>query len=236
MPWRWAVVLALVLVPVAVDVGRAPEADQVGGFDADELGLVRRRAAEATVLVSALNCGSLSVGSGFGIEGVVVTNRHLVSGAAEAKVQRGTDLHRVAVLGAHPVVDLAVLDGVGGPDLELAPGDVPVGEPVLLAGRPGGGPVRVEASRVHLYSDGAVWGMGGPVMLLDTRTAPGWSGGPVLDRRGRVVGILAALDAATGLAIAIPAAELRAWLPDVAGRGSGAACTTSQGPGVTSGS
>lgn len=228
MPWRWAILVAAVaaVVPGAIDAWPGT-AEEVAPFSAQELGSVRRRAENATVLVSAIGCGHLSLGSAFGVEGVLVSNAHLVRGASEAKVQQGRSLFRVSVLGGHPVLDLAVLAGVGGPDLELAPGNPPVGEPVLLAGRPGGGPVRVEASSVHLYSDGAVWGMGGPVMLLDTPTGPGWSGGPVLDRRGRVVGVLAASDSATGLAIAVPADQLQAWLGTPAAGAGGASCSAS---------
>lgn len=215
MPWRWAVVVAVLAVAggtlaVRGAAGGAP----AGPLTAAELARLTTLAGEATVEVSAVGCGGVTVGSGFGVAGQVVTNRHIVAGAAEAKVQRATGPARVPVLGPHPVLDLALLRGVGGPDLDLAPGRPPVGEPVVLAGRPGGGPVVVTPSAVHLYSDGAPWGMPGEVLLLDTPTGGGWSGGPVLDRRGRVVGVLAAEDRATGLAIAIPVDDVRRWLED----------------------
>lgn len=220
--WRWAVVAALLttLGPFAWSAGRdGPE--PAGPLTADELAELDRLAAAATVEISAVGCSGLSIGSGFGIGGRVVTNRHLVAGAAEAKVQRSGTLHRSTVVAVHEALDLAVLADIGGPDLRLAPDRPEVGTPVVLAGRPGAGPVVVRSSSVHLYSEGATWAMAGEVMLLDVPTGPGWSGGPVLDRRGRVVAVLAAQDQATGLALAVPVDELRRWLgqdaPSVAG-------------------
>lgn len=215
MPGRWAVVVAVLLVAGGSLAVRAAAGDAPAGpLTRGELDRLTALARGATVEVSAVGCGGVGVGSGFGVGGQVVTNRHVVADAAEAKVQRPAGPGRAAVLGHHPVLDLARLQGLGGPDLDLAPGRPPVGEPVVLAGRPGGGPVVVAPSAVHLYSDGAPWGMPGQVLLLDTPTGGGWSGGPVLDRRGRVVGVLTAEDRATGLAIAIPVDEVRRWLED----------------------
>lgn len=215
MAWRWAVVALLLatLAPLAWSA-RAPDGQVGSPLTTDELSLLERLAAAATVEVSASGCSGLSIGSGFGIDGGVVTNRHLVSGAAEANVQRGDALHRAPVVAVHGDLDLAVLAGVGGPDLPLALDRPRVGTPVVIAGRPRAGPVVVRPSSVHLYGDGATWGMGGVVMLLDAATGPGWSGGPVLDRDGRVVAVLAARDHATGLALAVPVDELQRWLAE----------------------
>lgn len=214
MIWRRAAMSALVVGSIAfggLAVGGTAPGPAVGDAGADRSAPMTqaevRRAAElarrATVQVSALACGARIIGSGFGVGGTVVTNRHVVGDASKVVVTGGT-VAPAAVLATYQSVDLALVDGVGGPDLERASHRPVRGEPVLVAGRPGAGPVVVRLSQVHLYSDGRPWGMVGEVLLLDTPTGPGWSGGPVLDRQGRVVAVLAAQDQVTGLALAVP--------------------------------
>jgi S1-C subfamily serine protease len=169
-------------------------------------------ARQATVLVSSEWCGERVRGSAFGVGGHLVTNRHLVGGAAQVHVAGSGSVWRVPVVAVHQRLDLAVLAGVGTRELELAPDRPDPGDPVVLAGRPGGGSVAVATSEVHLYADGRPWGVAGNVLLLDFPTGPGWSGGPVLDRNGRVVAVLAARDEVTGLAVAVPLTELAGWL------------------------
>lgn len=215
MVWRWAVVVALLaVVGPALLQQRAASSPPPGPLSALELRTLEERARAATVEVSTLGCHGLSIGSGFGVAGRIITNRHLVLGATEAKVQRGATLHRSDVLRVDNDLDVAVVSGIGGPDLELAPRRAAVGAPVVVAGRPDAGQVVVRPSVVHGYDDTGIWGMSGGVMLVDAETAPGWSGGPVLDRKGRVVGVLAAQDRSTGLALAVPVDELRRWLAD----------------------
>jgi S1-C subfamily serine protease len=210
--WRWAVVVTVVIAVVPAALGRGSGAPGTPPLTGADLAAIEQVARAATVEVSAVGCDGLSVGSGFGLAGSVVTSAHLVAGAPQAKVQRGRRLYRVGVSGVHRQLDLALLGGIGGPDLAVAERPPAVGDPIVLAGRPGGGAVVVAAARVHLDADGAAWGMAGRVLLIDAATGPGWSGGPVLDRHGAVVGVLAARDEVTGLAIAVPVEELRRWL------------------------
>lgn len=79
----------------------------------------------------------------------------------------------------------------------------------MLAGHPGGTGLQVLEGEVVGYQSASVWGMNGDkVMLIDQGTEGGFSGGPVLNRNGDVVGMLAAVDATTGLTVAIPVEEL----------------------------
>lgn len=180
-------------------------------------------AVDSTARISARTCSGFLLGSGFVAEGVLFTNRHMVEGAREAKVELGGQTVIAQVLGTSDVIDLATVDAtllVGplsrgvfdaesdGSWLHLASINPPIGEPLLLAGHAGGGDTEVIFSRVHTYSSGSPYGVGGEVMLIDTPTEGGFSGGPVLNQVGEVVGILQGFDRVTGLTLAIPVESL----------------------------
>ncbi|MGI9598041.1 MAG: S1 family peptidase [Acidimicrobiales bacterium] len=189
----------------------------------------------ATVRVTAVACGERTVGTGFSIAardgvglgpaeldggrmdgaGFVVTNSHVVVGAGEFEVDRpavagtaGRPRSAVGVVGRLPSIDLAFGLGDTGGTLVRAPEDPQVGEPVLLAGYGGGDRLAILEARVHNHVDGTSYGSEGAVLLLDTPTAPGFSGGPVVDRRGRLVAVLRGYDSATALTVAVPVSLL----------------------------
>ena len=56
---------------------------------------------------------------------------------------------------------------------------------------------------------GALFGIPGQVLRLSARVEHGNSGGPVLDRYGKVVGVVYAIEVATGFGLAIPVDTLR---------------------------
>jgi serine protease Do len=111
-----------------------------------------------------------------------------------------------------PARDLAALqlDAVS----QLVPADIrdsgtlAVGELVFAAGNPLGFVGAVTAGLVHRSS--ARW------VVADVRLAPGNSGGPLADAQGRVVGINSMV--AHGLALAVPTAEVAAFLETQAER------------------
>ena len=57
---------------------------------------------------------------------------------------------------------------------------------------------------MHHVDIGAVWGLDTEVVVLDRALQPGYSGGPVLDRHGRLVGLIHGFDAVSGLSIVVP--------------------------------
>jgi serine protease Do len=145
------------------------------------------------------------VGTGFVIdaEGHVVTNAHVVAGAASIRVTltdgRGTEAELV---GADGLTDLAVLkidlDGLTiaplGPSMELE-----VGETVVAMGHaldlPGGPTVTVgvvSALDRTLTDVGPGGATLSDLIQTDASINPGNSGGPLLDTAGRVVGISSA--------------------------------------------
>src|SRR6266508_1252880 len=154
------------------------------------------------------------IGSGviYSSDGEILTNAHVVAGAARVTVTLpdGRSLP-AGVLGAEPERDLAVLRvGVSGlPVAELNAAPLRVGQLVVAIGNPYGLDFTVTAGVVSAL------GRSLPIdrehkleqlIQTDTSINPGNSGGPLVDVQGRVVGITTAiLPFAQGLGFAIPA-------------------------------
>lgn len=178
-------------------------------------------AQSATVRVAGRSCGATLTGSGFVVGSTLLTNRHLVAGGAEVKVDQPVAPVLVGVRRTADRLDLASLDPVASIPLELATVDASVGDPVVFAGHASGGRSVVRDGTVHLFTDGATYGVDGPVMLVDGVSTVGFSGGPVLDREGHVVGMLQGYEPNLRLTIAIPVSAVDAWLHDEAARPEG---------------
>ena len=167
-----------------------------------------------TGLAAACNRGQ--EGSGWVVSpGRVVTNAHVVAGMAAPRVRvqgtwRSYD-SRVVVF--DPRRDLAVLDVRGLRAPALREGDqLGRGDGAVVAGFPLDGPYRLDPARVRtvLSARGSdIYGAPGTVRevySLYARVEPGNSGGPLLSRDGRVVGIVFAKsldDASTGYALTL---------------------------------
>jgi putative serine protease PepD len=170
-------------------------------------------------------------GTGFVVrtDGTIVTNAHVVGGSDTARV-RFNDTGRLVeadVLGTDPSSDLAVLrvdpGSVGSlRALRLADSnDVRVGDAVVAIGHPFG--------LDRTATAGIVSGVGREIrapdgfqieeaIQTDAPINPGNSGGPLLDARGRVVGVNAQIATAgnagnVGIGFAVPANTLRDVLP-----------------------
>lgn len=224
--------ISMTLAVVASGLGAArirPGVDPARPLSSDEFDVLVAVAEASTVSVRSQGCGRAIRGSGVVVGGQVVTNRHLSAGADQLSVAGPTVGGLVGAGvggdGGPPVPamivrrstrhDLVLADGVvpgeWGRGVDIAEGDPVVGEPVLLAGRfPEG--LRWVATRVHLVIDGSAYGLDGLVLFVATPTVPGFSGGPVLNRDGELVGVLQALDRSTALGLAVPVSELAAWL------------------------
>src|SRR3954449_7925823 len=157
-------------------------------------------------------------GAGSGVvitpDGFLLTCAHVVAGGrsrARASFTDGSDVE-VAVIGADPVSDLAVLraDSARLPAAEL--GDAAalrVGQLVVAIGNPHGYEGSVTAGVVSALGRSLPARSGGATRIIDdviqTDAAlnPGNSGGALVDGRGRVVGINTAV-AGVGLGLAVP--------------------------------
>ncbi|NOZ06812.1 MAG: trypsin-like serine protease [Chloroflexi bacterium] len=173
-------------------------------------------------------------GSGFVIDkkGHIVTNYHVVEGAKEIEVALA-DGSKVTgrVVGADPSNDLAVISISVSPD-KLHPvtlGDssaLRVGQRVIAIGNPFG--------LERTLTTGVISSLGriiqspdnrfiGEIIQTDAAINPGNSGGPLLDSRGRVIGvnsqILSPSQASAGIGFAIPVSTVQRVVPELIATG-----------------
>lgn len=163
-------------------------------------------------------------GSGFIYDesGHIVTNQHVVAGATSIAVSfwNGVELDATLV-GTDPSTDLAVLR-VDAPKSLLQPlrlGDsssVLVGDPVLAFGSPFGLEGTVTAGIVSALHRKMTAPNNYPItntIQTDAAINHGNSGGPLLDRRGRVIGVNAQIESESGgsdgVGFAIPSNTVR---------------------------
>jgi S1-C subfamily serine protease len=173
---------------------------------------LRRKAEEMVVRVRNVNCQGLELGSGFALDPhTLLTNRHVLAGASQLEVSTwdGHD-YQVSTAKVGALVDLGVatVNGVL-PQAASAFAEPAAGEGVTVVGFPLGGPLTFSAGRIIDFVGDSSLGVPGRVMRLTANVEPGNSGGPVLDSRGRVVGIVYAIEIATGYGLAIPLDTLR---------------------------
>ena len=165
-----------------------------------------------------------SQGSGFVYDeqGHIVTNAHVVAGADEVSVTfaDGTKA-RATVVGIDPSTDLAVLDVDVSAD-ELGPlmlgrsADVQVGDPVVAIGSPYGlagsvtaGIVSATGRTIRALNNFGI----DDAIQTDAAINHGNSGGPLLDARGRVIGVNSQIESETGgndgIGYAVPSDTVR---------------------------
>jgi S1-C subfamily serine protease len=203
--WPVAVVVALIVFPRSVL--QAQDARKVA------------HAAFPSVVLLLVQDGQgqpLGLGSGFFVRpDIIATNLHVIEGAANgwARIIGENNKYEIkGTVGVDETRDLALLKlgGVRAAPLELGKSsDVSVGDAVFVVGNPRGleGTLSegiVSAIR-HVESD--------TLLQITAPISPGSSGGPVLDRSARVVGVAAAtLKGGQNLNFAIPSAYLSSLL------------------------
>ena len=161
--------------------------------------------------------GEYGVGSGFVVreDGLIVTNRHVIGEARRLKVE-GSDgrVHEVVEVFAHDAkLDLAILRVATKGLKPLRLGDsqqAKQGEPIVAMGNPEG----LAYSVVEGVISEAQRDVEGQSMIqVAIPIERGNSGGPLLDREGRVLGVLTLKSARTeNLGFAMPSAALKKLL------------------------
>jgi len=166
-------------------------------------------------------------GSGFVVDDRIVTNHHVVDVGPDVTVQfSNREWADATVIGSDPHSDIAVLsvdDDVSLPDpLTFVDQPAPVGEEVVAIGSP--------FDLSDSLSQGIISGRNrsipgpGPFLVPDTIQTdvalnPGNSGGPIVDRAGRVVGIVIANQGET-VGFAISAELAKRVVPELREHGS----------------
>lgn len=177
---------------------------------------LRALARQATLRVAARSCGNVTRGSGFIVGDWLLTNEHVVRGAAELKADQPIDPVIIPIAGHSVLADLAAAPAPAGMALALADTPAGVGDTVLVAGHADGGAIEVRQATVANRVPGAAFGFGSDVLLVDVQTRGGYSGGPVLDRDGNVVAILSGFDRSTELSVAVPSDHIALFLDGLA--------------------
>jgi S1-C subfamily serine protease len=196
------------LVPVSDDVPEAVR-QEIPRLAKDS---AERRARRLTVRVRNVSCLGVGVGSGFAIASdVLVTNRHVLAGAESIEVSTwdGRTLPATAAeVGVLGDLGIAYVEGklpqVGAYGASPQPGDE-----VTVVGYPAGEELTLSPGTVIDLPRGGRYEIPGRVMRLTSRVVPGNSGGPVLDRNGKIAGVVYAYELGTGFGLAIPVDTLR---------------------------
>ena len=178
------------------------------------------RAANATVQVQSRGCGGVLFGSGFPVDsGLFITNAHVVAGSGRHELVTNEGVRAPAtVVYFDPVHDLALLSA---PELRLRPlrlaGAAKRGQPAVVLGYPSGGPQKLIGATIVLRTQPEApdiyarpQGSRRDIYVLHARVRKGVSGGPVVDLRGRSLGVVfAASTVETTEGYALTNAEVR---------------------------
>lgn len=172
---------------------------------------------------------SVVEGTGFVVhpDGIVVTSRHLVQGAAMLDVVvKGSRKRAAVVIGEDPLTDIAVLRIASPPDelthLELGTSEsLRQGDWVVTISNPRGYTQSVTpglVSYIGRHLSRHDMRVTGDFIQFSAPVNPGSSGGPLVDMRGHVVGVVAQSAAgAEGISFAVPVETLK-WVLDEIGR------------------
>jgi len=160
--------------------------------------------------------GRMGEGAASGViiapDGYILTNNHVVEGAAQVQIGL-TDGETFAaeVVGTDPATDLAVVRAAtnGLPAAELGNSDsLRVGQLVIAIGNPFGFQSTVSTGVISALGRSMRSPMGRlieNIIQTDVPLNPGNSGGPLVDTRGRVIGVnTAIIRPAQGISLAIP--------------------------------
>ncbi|MGH8595228.1 MAG: S1C family serine protease [Gammaproteobacteria bacterium] len=183
---------------------------------------VAERARPCVAHVTIWRRGNTNGGAGSGFvfspDGFMLTNSHVVHGAREIQIAFADGVvDRGRLIGEDTITDIAVLRLEGHSPAALTLGQsstVTQGQIAIAVGSPLGFEFSVTAGIVSALGR-SLMGFGGrsidDVIQTDAALNPGNSGGPLLDSRGRVIGVsTAAIPSAQGLAFAVAIDTARA--------------------------
>lgn len=179
-------------------------------------------AARSVVPVRASGCGPVSNGTAFAVApGLLVAAAHAVAGATAIEIDwpvgtsAASRTHRAEAVGFDETRDLALLrTDARVPPLEI--GRARLGAVAAVLGRPEAAVPEASPARIeHYVSAGGLWGARTRrnVYVLAADIRAGQSGAPLVDRRGRAVGIaFAAVRGPADIGFALSRTELLGFL------------------------
>ena len=134
-----------------------------------------------------------ATGTLWSADGVVVTTSHGVERDDDLAIELADGTRHIATLiGRDHDTDLAVLkvEATGLPAIELAgPNDATAGQFALALGRPGAHGLEVTLGLVNARIETQSGGNPEYILHTDATFYPGFSGGPLVDMRGKLIGL-----------------------------------------------
>ena len=161
----------------------------------------------------ASSCQKVLEGSGFVVApNRVMSNAHVVAGSESVSIEVGGQSYEAGVVSYDPDADISILDVPNLPSapLQFADGEAPSGTDGIVMGYPGGGDFTATPARVREIIE-----LNGPDIYRTTTVTSevytirgtvkqGNSGGPMINRSGKVLGVVfgaAVDDADTGFVL-----------------------------------
>ncbi len=145
-------------------------------------------------------CGGVVEGSGFVVgNDLVATNAHVVAGISEPYIEDSNGNHIGTVVYFNPNLDFALLRVSGGlrePALNVFSTSVANNTPAAVLGYPGGGAFNARVAEVlqefsaigsNIYAQGSTQRQ---VYEVQATIIPGNSGGPLINNKGSVIGVV----------------------------------------------
>jgi serine protease Do len=155
-------------------------------------------------------------------QGLILTNAHVVAGRHHLRVTLPDGETLLAsLLAADPDLDLAALsvEAEGLPTIEVGQSkNMVAGDVVIALGHPWGVRGAATAGVFIAMSDGMPEGpaAGRELIAVSLHLRPGHSGGPLVDARGRLIGINTMM-AGPDVGVAVPAHVIKRFLKDALG-------------------
>lgn len=154
---------------------------------------------DSVLRIEGEGCGGIVSGSGFVVaDGVVATNAHVVAGIHKVFAQDTNGNHKASVVWFDSDLDFALLrvPKLAGKPLVFNTAKVEPGTPAAVIGFPGGGNFSAKPAAIldQLSASGHnIYGRGQTlrdVYEMRADVIPGNSGGPLIGKDGRVIGVV----------------------------------------------
>jgi S1-C subfamily serine protease len=219
MNWRRRVWWSAQIGAVSVAVGALLAAAATAQATLDAQAIYDRAAPSVAILRVAAN-GRSATGTAFAFDagGHLLTAAHVVRGADRIRVEFvGQPAADARLIGYDARRDVAVLHAASAqPSLEMDEADALIaGDPVFVVGAPRGRPLTITSGQV-LANGTTLAGLAPGIMVRNSAPIqPGHSGSPLLDGRGKVVGVVVAISTRQGEegGLAVSGSAVRETLP-----------------------